>query len=129
MIYVRYPDAFGEIPLLIAVDDNRPAIFCPDQCCNFFGLHFLAAEDNFAVEFQISNIVPFEGIDVIEICGMGKPTVESKNAINIMADDPLDQITEQFIVVVEPHTLFLALFTFDKLAKLKRIMRLVLKAG
>jgi hypothetical protein len=115
-------DGFSKIPLLLFLDVHRFAVIGRNTFGQIDSFYYLSGENHSAVEFQICNISPAFGMDMVEIVSMSKPAVKSKIAGNVFLDNPVDKLSEKNIMILELHLLLEALLLFDKTPEFERIM-------
>ena len=121
MVYIRNPNALGEIPLHFAVVFDFLAVGYGNLRCQLVDLENVAAKLDFAIGFQIAHVGPLGRVNIIEIVGIGKPRIECKCSRNFSLDNPAYQLAEQGVVVLELPPVGLTLILFYESPELQRI--------
>ena len=122
MIHVRDSDAFREIPLPVLADGQKFPVLGGDLFCQNLGLENLSLKDDLTIEFQIADIGPFLGVDMIEIRRVGEIAVEGEIAGDRVMHDPIDQFAEQDVVIAKVLGLLDTPLPLDESTKLQRVV-------
>jgi hypothetical protein len=107
---------------LLAIDHDGLTTARSDLLSQGLGLDRAPLKTEVAIEFQITDIASIMAVDMVQILGVGKPTVESKIARDVIFDGQVDEFSEEDVVIVEDQVAFLTSLPLDETAKLKGIM-------
>src|SRR6266571_4296801 len=86
------------------------------------GLPLAPLDDDRAIGFQVADIGPVLGVDVVDDLGIGEVAVESKVTWDGLADDPIDQLDAEVGVRLKRRLLGLAIFALAKAAEVQWIV-------
>jgi len=115
-------DAFGEVPLRFAIDDDPLAIFGLDRGRDFFGFERLALEDHLAVELQIADVAALVAVDVVEVGRVREPAIEGEITGDSAVHHPVHQVAEHRVVIDEGLALPFTMLAFDEPAEVQRVV-------
>jgi len=115
-------NAFGKIPLPSPVDHHRFAVLAGDLPGQVLGLDRPALKENLAIELQIPDVGAILGVNVVEILGPGEIAVKGEIAGNPLLYDPIDQLTDEPVMIGEFDAALLAILPFEEAVELQRIV-------
>lgn len=122
MINTRYANTPCEIPLLLTIDRDELTSARFDLLSQYFGLELASLETDVAIELQITDIASIMLVDMVEILRVRKPTVEGEVARDVICDHPVDELSEEDVVIIEDEVAFFTALALYEAAKVNGIM-------